>query len=574
MLVEQEIDEEGEAAEHVEDVNTGGAAEGDDSTAHREVHAVTEEPSIPSPTAPTPPPQPPQNIPSTSQVQQTPPQSPQGRKIAEIDQDDVVVLKDNKEEDKDVADAVKNVEEAKVDESAKDQGRQAESQAKIYKIDMDHANKVLSVQVEETEPAEVQEVVDVVTIAMLITELVTTASESVTTASAIITTDEAQVPTATTATLTATPSKDKGKGILVEEPKPLKKKQQIKQDKQYARELHAELSKDIDWDEAIDHVKLKAKEDPAVKRYQAMKRKPQTEAQARKNMMMYLKNVAGFKLDYFKGMSYNDICPIFEAKFNSNVAFLLKTKEQIEEDENRALQTINETPTERAAKRRKLDEEVEDLKRHLQIVPNEDDDVYTEATLLARKVPVLDYEIIEMNNKPYYKIIRANGTHQLYISFLTLLRNFDREDLEALWSLVKERFSTAKPKKFSNDFLLTTLEAMFEKPDAHAQIWKNQRSVHGQAKERVQLLMQDPGVAEGPFTHTIITYNAAYQADDLDAYDFDCDDFSTANAVFMANLSSYGSDVLFEKIPEMFTLIKKIFLSKSHKFGGKRKTIS
>nr|GEW49100.1 hypothetical protein [Tanacetum cinerariifolium] len=33
-------------------------------------------------------------------------------------------------------------------------------------------------------------------------------------------------------------------------------------------------------DEAIDHVKQKAKEDPAVQRYQAMKRKPQTEAQA------------------------------------------------------------------------------------------------------------------------------------------------------------------------------------------------------------------------------------------------------------------------------------------------------
>nr|GEZ69830.1 hypothetical protein [Tanacetum cinerariifolium] len=97
-----------------------------------------------------------------------------------------------------------------------------------------------------------------------------------------------------------------------------------------------------------------------------------------------------------------------------------------------------------------------------------DDDVYTEATPLARKVPVVDYEIIEINNKPYYKIIRADGTHQLYISFLTLLKNFDREDLEALWNLVKERFSTSNPKNFSDDFLLTTLGAMFEKPDAHA----------------------------------------------------------------------------------------------------------
>nr|GFC38685.1 hypothetical protein [Tanacetum cinerariifolium] len=178
---------------------------------------------------------------------------------------------------------------------------------------------------------------------------------------------------------------DKGKGILVEERKPLKKKQQIEMDEQYARELHADPNKDIDWDEAIDYVKRKAKEDPTMKRYQAMKRKPHIEAQVKKNMMMYLKNVVGFKMDYFKGMSYDDTRPIFEAKFNSNLAFLIKTKEQIEEDKNNALQTISETPAERAAKRRKLDEEVEDLKRHLQIVPYEDDDVYTEATPLARK---------------------------------------------------------------------------------------------------------------------------------------------------------------------------------------------
>nr|GFA20151.1 hypothetical protein [Tanacetum cinerariifolium] len=135
-------------------------------------------------------------------------------------------------------------------------------------------------------------------------------------------------------------------------------------DEEYARKLHVEINKDIDWDVAIDHVKLKAKEDPVVQRYQVMKRKPQSEAQARKNMM-YLKNVAGFKLDYFKEMSYDDIRPIFEANFNSNIEFLLKTKEQMEEEENRALQSVNETPAQKAAKRRKLNEEVEDLKRHL-----------------------------------------------------------------------------------------------------------------------------------------------------------------------------------------------------------------
>nr|GEY16409.1 hypothetical protein [Tanacetum cinerariifolium] len=39
---------------------------------------------------------------------------------------------------------------------------------------------------------------------------------------------------------------------------------------------------------------------------------------------------------------------------------------------------------------------------------------------------------------------------------------------------------------------------------------------------------------------------SSYAADDLDAYDSDCDDFSTAKAVLMANFSSYGSYVLSE----------------------------
>nr|GFA08728.1 hypothetical protein [Tanacetum cinerariifolium] len=183
-------------------------------------------------------------------------------------------------------------------------------------------------------------------------------------------------------------------------------------DEEYARKFHKELNKDIDWNVANDHVKQKAKEDLFVQRYQVMKKRPQTEAQARRNMIMYLKNVNGFRLDYFKGMSYDDIRPIFEAKFNSDIKFLLTTKEQ------------------------------------------------------------------------------------LYVSFLTFLKNFDREELDSLWSIVKERFSTSKPDNFSDDFLLTTLEAMFERPDGQAQVWKNQRTVHGQAREIPTLKVYIRSIAE------------------------------------------------------------------------------
>ncbi|GKD48003.1 hypothetical protein Tco_1276979, partial [Tanacetum coccineum] len=51
-------------------------------------------------------------------------------------------------------------------------------------------------------------------------------------------------------------------------------------------------------------------------------------------------------------------------------------------------------------------------------------------------------------------------------------------------------------------------------------------------------------IPEGQAIQTVVTHNAAYQADDLDAYDSDCDELNTAKVALMANLSLYGSDTL------------------------------
>nr|GEX71337.1 hypothetical protein [Tanacetum cinerariifolium] len=58
--------------------------------------------------------------------------------------------------------------------------------------------------------------------------------------------------------------------------------------------------------------------------------------------------------------------------------------------------------------------------------------------------------------------------------------------------------------------------------------------------------LADPGISEGQATQTVITHNAAYQADDFDAYKFHCDELNTAKVALMVNLSHYGSDVLAE----------------------------
>nr|GEX13982.1 putative ribonuclease H-like domain-containing protein [Tanacetum cinerariifolium] len=232
-------------------------------------------------------------------------------------------------------------------------------------------------------------------------------------------------------------------------------------------------------------------------RYHGMKKKPQTESEARKNKMTYLKNTAGYKMDFFKGMSYAEICPIFQARFDENIRFLFKTREKMEEEDQEIIKSINETPTQKAAKRRKLNEEAQEakeLKKQLEIVNDEDDDVFTEATPLGRKVLVVDYHIVMINNKPRYKIIKADETCQLYISFITLLKNFDREDLEDLWRIVKERFSTSTPSNFSDDYMLSTLKTMFEKPNGQHAVWRNQNSVYGQALVKSWKLLTSCGV--------------------------------------------------------------------------------
>nr|GEZ45874.1 hypothetical protein [Tanacetum cinerariifolium] len=91
--------------------------------------------------------------------------------------------------------------------------------------------------------------------------------------------------------------KDKGKGILVKTSKPMKKKDQIELDAEYVRKLHEEINrdhegfnKDIDWDAAMDHVNQKSNNPRYIKRYQGIKKRPQTESESHKNMMIYLKN--------------------------------------------------------------------------------------------------------------------------------------------------------------------------------------------------------------------------------------------------------------------------------------------
>nr|GEU37342.1 hypothetical protein [Tanacetum cinerariifolium] len=222
------------------------------------------------------------------------------------------------------------VKDAEIDES---EGRQADKQAEIYSIDLDHSSNVLSMQEDDSK---VQDVVEVVTTTKLITEVVTAAASQGSAASATIPAVSATIPAAAPTVVAAYTRrrkgvtirdpeeelplkthaetlkvKDKGKGILVEAPKPMKKKDHIEMDAEYAR------------------------------------------------------------------------------KFDENIRFLFKSREEMEAEDQEIIKSINETPAQKAAKRKKLREEAQeakDLRKRLEVVEDEDDDVFVEATPLAQKV--------------------------------------------------------------------------------------------------------------------------------------------------------------------------------------------
>ncbi|GKE01990.1 hypothetical protein Tco_1389973, partial [Tanacetum coccineum] len=179
---------------------------------------------------------------------------------------------------------------------------------------------------------------------------------------------------------------DKGKAIMIEfEPKKKSKKEleqerlsfaeAIRLEEQMNKEQRAQIARDGEiarqWDEEErQRVMAEAKtskkidwNDPLVIRYHSLKMKPKTVAQARKNMIKYLKNQGNYKISNFKEMSYNEIRPIFEKvwDFNQNIEPMdvehgsekKKSAEKMEEEDVATQKEMKEVSKETEAKRKK-----------------------------------------------------------------------------------------------------------------------------------------------------------------------------------------------------------------------------
>nr|GFA69640.1 hypothetical protein [Tanacetum cinerariifolium] len=102
-----------------------------------------------------------------------------------------------------------------------------------------------------------------------------------------------------------------------------------------------------------------------------------------------------------------------------------------EESSKRAREDLQQEST----KKQKVDDDQEatELKRCLEIVHDDKDDVTIDVEPLSSKSPtIIDYKIYKQRRKSYFQIIRADGSSQMYYTFSKMLKNFNKEDLEVL----------------------------------------------------------------------------------------------------------------------------------------------
>ncbi|GJX96936.1 hypothetical protein Tco_0352734 [Tanacetum coccineum] len=227
----------------------------------------------------------------------------------------------------------------------------------------------------------------------------------------------------------------------------------------------------------------------AAKREKERRNRQPTKAQQRSIMCAYLKNMAGWKPKDLNTKSFANVQELFDKSMKRVNTFVnMDTKlvggSEVREEGSETRQESSSKRTgealeQESSKKQKVDDdkETEELKQCMEIISDDGDDVTIEATPLSTKSPtIVDYKIYKEGNKIYFQIIRADGNSQMYLTFGKMLKNFDREDLEVLRSIVKARFKKTEPTNYRDIFLHLNLKTMFEH-HLEDSVWKNQQGL-------------------------------------------------------------------------------------------------
>ncbi|GKA18953.1 hypothetical protein Tco_0698868 [Tanacetum coccineum] len=154
-------------------------------------------------------------------------------------------------------------------------------------------------------------------------------------------------------------------------------------------------------------------------------------------MCMYLTDHGGTRWSHFKGMSYEEIRPVFEKVWDQIQSFVPMDSEKKKGSEKKTGGRRKNLLARKRAKETLREKKKENLN----------------IESLATNYPIVDSETqILANDKYYYQVKRADGSVKHYRIFSAMLYDFDRQDVLELYRLVKDRFQTASPEGY--DLLL------------------------------------------------------------------------------------------------------------------------
>nr|GEV11934.1 hypothetical protein [Tanacetum cinerariifolium] len=276
-------------------------------------------------------------------------------------------------------------------------------------------------------------------------------------------------------------SKDKVKVKMIEPEVPIKKKDQMRINEDYARKLEAEEQ---------EAARLsRAQEDK-----EANNSWDNMQAMMDANRLLAKRLQAKERGELSEGMSFDEIKELFNKEMRKVNDFIAMDSEAQESSTKKTTEHLES----KISKKQKVDENVEpviddskELKKCMEIVPGDGDEVFIEATPLSSRSPtIIDYKIHKEGKKNYFKIIRADGNSQVNQLLKKMFKNFNREDLEVMWAIVKDRFKKEKPVDDMDNLLFRTLKTMFEHHVEDA-IWTYQQ---GLAKVKNWKLFKSCGV--------------------------------------------------------------------------------
>nr|GEW52284.1 ribonuclease H-like domain-containing protein [Tanacetum cinerariifolium] len=106
---------------------------------------------------------------------------------------------------------------------------------------------------------------------------------------------------------------------------------------------------------------------------------------------------------------------------------------------------------EEQSKKQKVDDDKEtaELKKLMEIVPNEKEVEIDAIPLAVKSSKIVDWKIHKEGKKSYYQTIRADGKFKMCMVFNIMLKEFDREVLEDLYKLVKAKYGSTRPVVFT-----------------------------------------------------------------------------------------------------------------------------